>query len=365
MPRAKKDGNKGGRDNLFLRGNVWYVRFWSNGKEVRRAAGHDRKGAQELLGQLRAAAERGKLGLAKSARSSPTLADYKATYMEWAEAHKRSADRDERSLRFLIPVFGTVRLSMITRASVEKFQRTRLATGIKGSTVNREVACLRKILSHALDAGKIEANPLLRMKMLPESPGRIPVLEPTDENRLMVAALPWLRFMIRMAVGTGARQGELLGLRWRDVDLGNGSITISDSKSGESRRIPIHPALIDELTARKGQPDGWVVTLPDGSCPRSSTVTHAFKDAARAIGRGELRFHDLRHIAGSRLLATGASLPEVAAMLGHKTLAMSKRYSHVSPVRLAGLLATMPVAAEVEDPDKDRQRRPSGPRPPA
>ena len=356
MGRTKVDGNKGRQDNLYLRGDTWYIRFWEDGKEVRRVGGKDKKMAQEKLGLLRADAARGKLGLAMAARSAPTLSEYKAEYLRWANAHKRSAERDERSLLVLEPVFGNTKLSMITRAAVMAYQQARL-DHVSGATTNREVACLRKILSHALDAGKIEKNPLLRFHMMPESPGRIPVLEPADEDRLLKALLPWMRPLVRLAVATGARQGELLGLLWRDLDLQAGMLTITDSKSGDSRRIPIHPALLPELNARKGDADKPVIVLPDGTSPARYSVTSAFKDACRAIGRAELRFHDLRHVAGSRLLATGASLPEVAAMLGHKTLAMSKRYSHVSPVRLAGLMAAMPVAASVVDPDENRIRR--------
>ncbi len=121
---------------------------------------------------------REQLGLAKSAKNAPTLAEYKTDYMKWAKAHKRSYERDERSLADLIPVFGEAKLSMTTRAKVVTYQQARLER-VGGATINREVACLRKILSHALDAGKIETNPLLRFKMLPESPGRIPVLEPS------------------------------------------------------------------------------------------------------------------------------------------------------------------------------------------
>ncbi len=144
MGRTKVDGNKGRQDNLYLRGDTWYIRFWEDGKEVRRVGGKDKKMAQEKLGLLRADAARGKLGLAMAARSAPTLSEYKAEYLRWANAHKRSAERDERSLLVLEPVFGNTKLSMITRAAVMAYQQARL-DHVSGATTNREVACLRKI----------------------------------------------------------------------------------------------------------------------------------------------------------------------------------------------------------------------------
>ncbi len=141
---------------------------------------------------------------------------------------------------------------------------------------------------------------------------------------------------------------------------------VEDSKSGESRRVPLHPSLVDELrtrralveaailarvngdelAARREFPDAFVVAMPSGLPPEASSISHAFKRAARKIGRPDLRWHDTRHLAGSALLGTGASLPEVAAMLGHKTLVMSKRYAHVNPSRLRDLVARMPAPAE-------------------
>lgn len=337
------------RGNIIKRGKTWYIRIFVDGRDVWRAAGRDRKEAQQILGRLRADADRGKLGLGKSTQSTPTLSDFRDRYMKWAKAHKRSWKRDEYSLAKLEPVFGDLRLPQINKARVESYQRDRLAADVKGATINREVACLRKILSYAVEIDAIETNPLLRIKMLPESAGRIPVLDVEDEARLLQNAPPWLRLLARLAVATGARQGELMALKWRDVDLDVGILTITDSKSGDSRRVPIHPTLLDVLKTCRGLPEALVITLPNGKAPSRYSVTDAFKRAARTIGRGELRFHDLRHIAGSRLLGTGASLPEVAAMLGHKTLAMSKRYTHVSPVRLRSLIADMPMVGVATD----------------
>ena len=239
---------------------------------------------------------------------------------------------------------GNLRLTEITKPRVEAYMRDRVEC-VSGPSVNREVACLRKLLSHAVEAGEIESNQLLGIRMFAESPARIPTLEPADERKLIDAARPWLQLAIRIAIATGCRQGEILALRWRHVDFDNGVVVVADSKSNDARRVPLHPTLRDDLRRVRGLPEGYVVSLPNGRSPSRHSVHNAFKKAVAAIGRPDFRFHDLRHICGSRLLATGASLPEVAAVLGHKTLHMAARYAHVSWTRLSALVASMPVDA--------------------
>lgn len=226
-------------------------------------------------------------------------------------------------------------------------------------SVNREVACLRKVLSYAVEIGELEVNHLLRVRMLPEAPARKPVLEVEDEARLL-QAIPsdWLRFLVRIALGSGLRQMEALSLRWRSVDFGSCTFTVEDSKSGDSRTVAFHPSLLEELTRRRGLPDGYVVTLPSGKVPDQHSVTFMFKRAARKAGLGHLRYHDTRHIAAQRLLEAGASLPELAQWLGHKSLDMVQRYTNPNPKRLRSLVAGMVTCPREPSLAKENRREP-------
>lgn len=378
------------KSNLYQRGNRWYVRFIVDGKEIRKSAGRSQKAAEDLLARLRTEAERSAVGLHRPKSACPTLAAFAPRYQAWARAHKESWARDDRSLVPLLAALGSLRLYEITKARAEAYMQARRDTETARSTnhreaferrrargelprtakppapqklspasVNREVACLRKLLSYAVDMGELDVNPLSRIRLFREPPGRIPTLEPEDKQRLVAALPEWMRPIVRLAMLTGCRQSEILALRWKHVDLNSGTLAVEDSKSGEARRVPLHPALLDELRERRGPPDGWVVAMPERphrnpktgrpmEPSRSATsISHAFRNAVRKIGRPDLRFHDLRHVCGSELLATGASLPEVATMLGHKTLVMAKSYAHVSPVRLASLVAAMPAPPEI------------------
>ncbi len=397
MAKRHDEGRQIG--GILNRNGHWYVKIKIRGRQVWRSA-PTKEDAQLLLGRLREDAARERVGLPKVQRDR--LADFVPKYRAWAKAHKRSWDRDELSLRPLLAAFGSLRLSEITKSRVEAYMRDRRQTetlvsiarreafarrkaaGIlprnakppapatfSPASVNREVACLRKILSYAVECGELQENPLRGMRMFPEAPGRVPTLGPEDEAALVAAMPPWLRPLYRLAVLTGLRQGEIVSLRWRHVDLDGGILMVEDSKSGESRRVPLHPSLVDmlrtlraaseaailvrvkgdELTARRELPDAYVFAMPRGNPPESSSISHAFKRAARKVGRPDLRWHDTRHLAGSALLGTGASLPEVAVMLGHKTLVMSRRYAHVNPTRLRDLVARMPAPAAATGPD--------------
>jgi integrase len=317
-----------------------------DGREVRKSAGRSKQAAQQLLAQLRADAERGKVGLAR--KSTATLKAWTPKYLDWAGRHKRSADRDARSLKMLVARLGNLRLSDIGRVHVEAYQRDRAGEGVTGATCNREVACLRKLLSHAVEAGQLESNPLVGVKglMMPEAAPRQPVLSLGQEKALLAAAPAWARPILRAAVMTGCRAGELLALRWRHVDFDGREVVVEDSKSGDSRRVPLHPEAMNMLRPFRGLPEAPVFMMPDGSPVLITSLSRAFKNAAREIGRGDLRLHDLRHVCGTRLLAQSANLPEVAALLGHKTLAMARRYAHVTRTRLHDLVASVPATAD-------------------
>ena len=337
---AKRDDNPQ-RDNIYKRGNSWYVRIWVDGTEIRKSAGRSKDAARILLVRMRNDADRGRMGLSKKSRM--TIADWAPRYLEWAKAHKRSAWRDEICWKHLKPAFGHLRFNDVTKARVEVYQRDRQKK-VSGPTVNREVAILRKLLSHAVEAGELETNPLARVRMLQESPARQPMLQPKDEERLLRACSNWLASLVRLAVTTGCRQGEILALRWKHVDFDNGALIVEDSKSGDSRRVPLHPSLLEELRTRRGPPEDYVTVQDDGKPPPRYKVSEKFRKAAKSVGLSDLRFHDLRHVAATRLLSSGASLPEVAAVLGHKTLAVSSRYAHTTWTRLRALVADMPLS---------------------
>lgn len=367
-------GRKRAADNnlpqhLYFRKGQYYVRIWTEGKDTWRAAGKDLKRAKEVLHELEVEADRGRLGLPKKPKAISLLV-FSKDYIKWAQAHKESWKRDVLSLKHLLPVFGPLNLSQINKGRVEAYMRQRREK-VTGPTVNREVACLRKVLSYAVEQGHLDTNPLRGVKMFQESAARQPVLTPEDELRLLKASPEWLQWIIRLAIATGCRRGELLALQWRHVDIENGAIVIEDSKSGDSRRVPIHRDLFEDLKAKRGKPDDHVIVQADGTPPHKDWVAHKFANVVKKLGLN-LRYHDLRHVAGTRLLSTGANLPEVASFLGHKTLTMARRYAHTNWNRLQSLVSQVPIqkvpggkVVEAASPSGDAVVPVAGKRPPS
>ena len=132
-----------------------------------------------------------------------------------------------------------------------------------------------------------------------------------------------------MALTTGARRGELLGLLWRDVDLNRANAFVHSSKNGEPRVLPLVPAVVTELKRFQGKPDDLVF----GSARKpgkAMDISSHWRSALQQAKIEQFRFHDLRHSCASTLAQNGASLLEIADVLGHRTMTMVRRYSHLS-----------------------------------
>jgi integrase len=147
---------------------------------------------------------------------------------------------------------------------------------------------------------------------------------------------PLLRHIVVFAIETGMRLGELLALRWDDIDLNGKVATLHDTKNGESRRVPLSQRAGVALASI---PRHISDTRVFWRWSRRDSFENAWRRAAGKAGLGNLRFHDLRHEATSRFFERGLNMMEVSAITGHKTLQMLKRYTHLRAEDLAARLA--------------------------
>ena len=137
--------------------------------------------------------------------------------------------------------------------------------------------------------------------------------------------------IVLFALSTGARQGEILHLKWDDVDFIQGIAIFRATKNGDTRSVALSKNLIECLKKEQGKrfiPSPYVFPSADGKKP--ADISTAWKMVIKQSGLKKIRFHDLRHTAASHLAMSGASTLEIAAILGHKTLSMVKRYSHLT-----------------------------------
>ncbi len=200
------------------------------------------------------------------------------------------------------------------------------------ASVNRYLAALSHVYSVAeREWGWIYDSPIKRVGRLKEPRGRVRFLS-DDERKNLVdecqqSKEPLLYPLVVLALSTGARQGELLGLRWDTVDFDHGMIRLLETKNDERRAVPIAGLALEELKklskVRRIDDDRVFALTPD-------QVRWYFKSALNKAKIEDFRFHDLRHSAASYLAMNGATLAEIAEVLGHKTLQMVKRYAHLT-----------------------------------
>ena len=222
------------------------------------------------------------------------------------------------------------------KAGVQRF-KDRGHAARAPATVNRYLTSLGGVYRWArrrrlLPRGFV--SPTRGIERAPVNNARVRYLDEAERARLL-AVCPsgaWSRLylLVLMAITTGARRGELLALTWRDLDLERRQASVRTSKDGEPRVLVLVAPLLAEIECiRSRRPEDFVFAS-DKRSGRAMGIERAFRDACAAARIEDFRFHDLRHTCASHLAQNGAALLEIAETLGHKQLAMVKRYAHLS-----------------------------------
>ena len=261
------------------------------------------------------------------------LADVIEDYLKGTKSRKRSWKDDDRHGKRWKGRFVGRPLDDITTAELERIRTERLEK-IKPATVNREFAFLRRIFNVAIRDGQTEQrNPVTKIGMLREPSGRVRYLSDEEETRLMKAvASDDDRQRITFLLDTGLRKSEFLGLRWKDVDLRAGVLTIPRSKNGETRHVPLTSRVRGILGGLPRPLNSAVLVFPNSEGKRDLRwVEKTVPAALRAAKIEDFRFHDLRHTFASRLAMEGVDLLTIKDLGGWKTLSMVQRYAHLSP----------------------------------
>lgn len=260
---------------------------------------------------------------------------------------------------------GSYALSELT-PSVLSAARDKLSNGktVRGkkrapATVLRIMASLSAVLKVAeRDWQWIESSPMAKISKPKAGRGRVRFLSDDERTRLLTVCAdsghPYLHTIVLLALSTGMRLGEIRGLRWELLDVRTG-LTVGhakllDTKNGERRGVPIAGAALAAVRAlanREGKAVGLL--FPSLRHRRKTSdqqdvaidIRRPWEEAVAKAGLKDFRFHDLRHSAASYLAMNGATPSEIAAVLGHKTLAMVKRYAHLSDSHTASVVARM------------------------
>jgi excisionase family DNA binding protein len=272
------------------------------------------------------------------------------TYLEdYAKVNKKSWQDDKYRIDAnLKPFFGDQELNSITPLIIERYRAERLKTRVTKSTVNRETTLMKTMFRLAIDWGLTDTNPVTKVRLFPEKDTlKERILRIEEEEPLLAACPAHLRPLVVVALHTGMRRGEILNLRWTQVDLEKGLIRVENTKAGKNRLIPVNDALLAAFRALQAaeRPSGLVFANPRTGMPFTE-VKKSFKSACRAAGIRDLRFHDLRHTFATRLIEAGADIITVKELLGHFSVRVTQRYTHPSQAqkrRAVDLLATKPI----------------------
>jgi integrase len=276
------------------------------------------------------------------------------TYTNIHQAQKTTfGELIERYLREVTPLMrgakaDSIRLKAIMRKSIAKEHMAKLTSNkiakyrdqrlleIKASTVVRELSYFSSIINHARrEWGLNIPNPVLGVRRPAQPQGRDRVLTHDEEKILLEASTPignrniYTKPFIILAIETAMRRGEILSLRWESINYQTRTAYLALTKNGESRKVPLSTRAVETLQSLPRSIDGRVFPI------NFAALETNFKRAVKRAGLSDLRIHDLRHTAATRLSEKLPNLLELSAVTGHRSLAMLKRYYHPNAEHLA------------------------------
>jgi integrase len=343
------------------RGPAWYVKYrLPDGRQIQKKLGpawtergrppagyFTKRLAEDRLRSVLDEARRG--ALPGMVRTGVTFSDAAAEWLRFIEEdreRKPSTLVDYRSAlkAHLLPAFGSMPLEAITAEEIERWRRS--LTGLSNRSKNKLLIQLHGIFRRAQIVWALPANPLARVEKHPmRASGDIQVFAPEEVWALVRAAgSPTDGALFLTAAFTGLRMGELLALRWRDVDFAGATIRVRGSyaggqlttpKSGKVRAVPMAPDVAAAL-AQLGRREFWVgdddlvFAGEAGGYLDGSALRRRYKDALGRAGLRPLRFHDLRHTFGTRMIAK-ADIRRVQEWMGHADIQTTMKYLHYAP----------------------------------
>ncbi len=323
---ARKEGKD--RGITFKRGK-WWVRLYVNGREKWYRTS-TKSQAKALYGRLKADVREGKYFRKEKPIPFRRLAE---EYEAALDATRRGRIGDDRArIRGWIDVFGDQDARTITSDQVERAIHALQRKNYKPATIHRHFTVLKAILNRALALKQVRAEISQRVKLPKYDNQIVRYLSSRQEEALLDSLPARYRPIVVVALNTGLRQGELLRLRWQDIDWDIGMITVHQTKSGKPHRVPMNSKVQTILNELKNpdEPHSQDRIFPH----HLKHLRRVFQKAVKNAGLEPFRFHDLRHTFASRLAMQGANDRTIMALGGWHSPAMLSRYAHLSPTHL-------------------------------
>ena len=319
---------------IYKRGNVWWIRYAGlDGQIDYASSGSSRyKDAEALLLQRKQSIKEGKQPETKKIVNH-SFNELIAEYLKWAE-RQRCFKSKVYLIKQLVDTFGRLPLRRFNTMLVEQYQTERLQRGNKPATVNRLLATLKHAFTKAVEWDMVEEEVLKRVrkvKFLEENNRRLRYLSKEECQSFVKACDPHLRPIVITALNTGMRKGEILSLKWDNVDLKHGFILLDITKNGDRREVPINDTLRNNLQGISRRLDVPHVFHDYVTGKPYKDVKRSFTSACKRAGIRDFKFHDMRHTFASHLVMAGVDITTVKELLGHQELKMTLRYAHLAP----------------------------------
>jgi len=313
---------------VFKKGKSWYIDYYVQGRRKREKIGPSKTQAQVVLQKRKVEIAEGKF-LDVQGHQKLKFEDMGKLFLEnYSRPNKRSWRRDEEIVGHLVDFFKGKYLHEITPLDIEKYKRKRREE-VSPATVNRELSGLRNMYNRAIDWGMALKNPVKGVKFFREDEGRLNFLEKEEIKRLYDACPAYLRPVVALAVSTGMRKGEILGLKWLDVDFRRRIVTILKTKGQRKREIPIGLGISRLLLRQRKHPESPYIFCRNDGRPIGS-FRKAFDRALKKAGIKDFTFHDLRHTFASHMIMRGVDLKTVQEIMGHSSFTTTLRYAHLA-----------------------------------
>ena len=328
-----KNGKKGDR-GIFEKepgSGVWWVRYTDANGQLHREKVGPKNLAKEVYRKRKTQIREGRFFPEQIRRKETALAAAIDDYLHRKEHQLRHFYHYRRIGRYWKEALGFRSLRSIQPADIEAYVAER-EKKVAPATVNRELAFLKTVYSDAVSNGKAETNPVKRVKLFKENNARTRYLTGDEEARLFDRLPGRYDLLVRFAFNTGLRQSEQFGLLWEDVDFDNGVVTVTKSKHGEARKVPLNQDSrhVLELLGMFGKPEKGRIFPVNAH----NFYNRVFKPALEEAKIDNFVWHDLRHTFGSRLAMKGVPILTIKDLMGHKTLTMTLRYAHLAPGHL-------------------------------
>jgi len=314
----------------------FYVRLHEGGRWHLRKAGVTREEARAYLTKMeRDEFEERRLGIRPlvDVRFEEFVEEYLGLVKN---THTASTWKDEcnKGRNLLAEHFRGRLVSSIGPDDVERFYESR--SNLSVATRNRDLSLLSSVMRKAKKLGYCRENPVEGFGRPKEQERPVPYVSMQQQARLIACCSERLRPLVLLALRTGLRQGELLHLEWRDVDLARGLVTVRETKNKEPRQVPLTADALDTLRVLKAGRAAIPIEGPDrvfAALPLkwSGSIARAYSQAVQAAELQPMRFHDLRHACAVTLRESGADSAVIGKWLGHKSPSMVWRYSAHCP----------------------------------